>query len=178
MESKFKVLILILKDMLLRQLNGMKILVNGIEREINVIMTADLKSLDLSMGRQIGRPKSLSIHTTATLDDCSPAGHKGEPFSWETQPHIKWKSIQDYNVNNANVTKEHLETGEQFKNIGIKHENVTGGLTFPVTDIMNVFPGIFHIRNGIERNLRNILNREERYYKMIREYENKVYCTK
>ena len=134
--------------MLLRQLNGMKILVNGIEREINVIMTADLKSLDLSMGRQIGRPKSLSIHTTATLDDCSPAGHKGEPFSWETKPHIKWKSIQDYNVNNANVTKEHLETGEQFKNIGIKHENVTGGLTFPVTYIMNVFPGIFHIRKN------------------------------
>ena len=32
--------------------------------------------------------------------------------------------------------------------------------------------------NDIERNLRNILNREERYYKMIREYENKVYCTK
>ena len=46
-------------------------------------------------------------------------------------------------------TKEHLETGEQFKNIGKKHENVTGGLTFPVTDIMNVFPGIFHIRNGL-----------------------------
>ena len=32
--------------------------------------------------------------------------------------------------------------------------------------------------NDIERNMRNILNREERYYKMIKEYENKVYCSK
>ena len=126
----------------------MKILVKGIERAINVNITGDLKSLDQSMGRQIGRPKSLTIHTTATLDDCTPAGHKGKPFSWDTQPHIKWKTIQDYNVNNANVTKEHLETGEDFKNIGIKHDNVTGGFTFPVTDIMNVFPGFFHIKNG------------------------------
>ena len=48
---------------LLRQLNGMKILVKGIERAINVNITGDLKSLDQSMGRQIGSPKSLTIHT-------------------------------------------------------------------------------------------------------------------
>ena len=36
---------------LLRQLNGMKILVKGIERAINVNITGDLKSLDQSMHR-------------------------------------------------------------------------------------------------------------------------------
>ena len=91
----------------------------GILTGINVNITGDLKSLDLSMGRQIGRPKSSTIHTTVTLDDCTPAGHQGKPFSWETQPHIKWKSVQDYNVNNANIIKEHLETGQDYKNIGI-----------------------------------------------------------
>ena len=90
------------------------------------------------------------------------------------------------------------------------YENVTGGSTFPVTALMNVFPGVFHIRNGLAvfliklmrilskkydetivnkmdkekrdkleaDNLRNTLNREERYFKMIKEYENKVYCSK
>ena len=58
------------------------------------------------VGRQQGRPSSVSLHINATLEDLSPAGHKGQPFTFETQPHIKWKSKEEYMINNANVTKE------------------------------------------------------------------------
>ena len=37
---------------------------------------------------------------------------------------------------------------------------------------------IHKLLNDIERILRNTLNREERYFKIIKEYENKVYCFK
>ena len=54
----------------------------------------------------------------------SPAGHKGQPFTFETQPHIKWKSKEEYMINNANVTKEHLETGASFQKIGASFQKI------------------------------------------------------
>ena len=64
------------QQVLLQRLTGMSINVNGIERKLKVNITSDFKALNTMVGRQLGRPNSVSLHITANLEDLSPASHK------------------------------------------------------------------------------------------------------
>ena len=76
-------------------------------RTIEVLVTEDTKGLDTIMGRALGRPTQVGIHTTLTLDQASAKGHKGQPLSWESLGDtVKWKTKTDYIMSNAGLMKE------------------------------------------------------------------------
>ena len=139
------------QKLLLRNLlNGMVMNIGGVDRVVEVIITGDYKGLDTDIGRQGGRTTSIGIHTTATLEDCSPAGHKGKEFSWETMgDKISWKKVDEFHKNNVDVIVEHLETDKKFSDIGVKHNNVTSNMTFEVKDLKQVIPGPMHTLGGL-----------------------------
>ena len=102
------------QSILLRKLNGHHITINGIQRKIKVLVTSDYKALETIIGRQLGRPTSIGIHTTLTLQQASSQGHGGKPVDWESlKDQVKWKTKQDYIINNANTIIEKYETGNQ-----------------------------------------------------------------
>ena len=44
---------------------------------MKILITADFKGLDIIMGRQLGCPTSVGIHTSLRLGDISGKGHGG-----------------------------------------------------------------------------------------------------
>ena len=49
------------------------------------------------MGRQLGCPTSVGIHTSLRLGDISAKGHGGKPFPGDTA--YNWKTKDDYLTN-------------------------------------------------------------------------------
>ena len=47
---------------------------------MKILITADFKGLDIIMGRQLGCPTSVGIHTSLRLGDISGKGHGGKLF--------------------------------------------------------------------------------------------------
>ena len=90
------------------------------------------------MGRQLGRPTSVSVHLTATLNDLKPSNHKGKPFTWETQgDNTNWKSKSDYIINNAKVFVDQVDSSKKIITIGKDHDNVISNMTYDVKSTSN-----------------------------------------
>ena len=67
-----------------------------------------------------------------------PQGHK-----------LRWKTLQEYQVNHANIIIEHEKTGKPLNKLGMNHDSVVSNMSFEVDDLMCVVPPVMHTRDGL-----------------------------